>query len=450
MGQYHDLCRLDQPQELEHYTLGAGAKAWEQIGGTGMMAGLALICAKGFGQHPRDLPWAPKGTWAGKPLASIGDYAGDDDLIDHPILGRSDDTMEQTYRGQRKRNVATQLVPTIERVCKVRSVGTGWITMAGPIDRLADGTWGLVRTKWAATCTDEEWTNHVAYMGRVDQGSASWKRAPAPLKGAPDSVPSVDEVGAGGAALWISIDAREYIDTAALGAPDLAAVLEKGAGTSFVQSALFHNDHRGGGDVDNGHGLHVVGRWRGDRIALVGPKGVRIDGALLTHDAIRATYTDVTGLARLADLLMEKDFNRPTPAQDTPPSWSNRAQQAILAPFLDSWVPKGGMDHPIVQHTVLQVYPALTVALDGEVVSIPASAQLLHNGDGVVWLAAEERARFKAAFADLPPLEGTGLLVKTARGNGQTVEANWPAPVRARLLDGVNAHTTLTARNIDA
>lgn len=42
MGQYHQLFRLDKAEKLDHYSLGAGAKALEQIGNQTMMAGLAL------------------------------------------------------------------------------------------------------------------------------------------------------------------------------------------------------------------------------------------------------------------------------------------------------------------------------------------------------------------------------------------------------------------------
>jgi hypothetical protein len=444
MGQYHDLCRLDKPQELEHYTLGAGAKALEQAGTTTMVAGLAIICATGFGKHPRDLPWAPKGTWAGKPLASVGDYAEDDDLLDHPVVGRSDATMEKAIYGRTNRNMATNLLPTIERACLIRSSGTGWTSMLGPIDQLADGSWGAVRTKGLAGCSDSDWAEHLAYMDRVDKTGA-WKRAPTPIAGAPDRIPTLDEVGAGGTALWVSLDAREFVDTAALGAPDLAAVLEHGTGGAFVQSALFHNARRGGGDMDNAHGLHIVGRWRGDRIALVGPKGIRVDGAVLTQATIRATYADVTGLAKIADLLVNEGYSRAATAPDAPPSWASRAQQAVLAPFFARWVPEVGMDHPIVQGTILKVHPAVRITLGTETFTVPASAQLLHNGDGVIWLNAKVRARIAAALGELPPLEGTATVVPSPRGHGNDVQVDWPDAVQGRLLDGVNAHKLLAA-----
>lgn len=443
MGQYHQLFRLDKAEKLDHYTLGAGAKALEQIGNQTMMAGLALACATGFGQHPRDLPWAPKGAWAGKPLASIGDYAENDDLLGHPILGQNDNTQGTTLFIPKSRDIAPKLIPTIERACKIRISNKEWLsTTIGPIDQREDGSWGPVRTDWAATWTDTEWDQHVSYMERVDQKCTY--SAPTPLAGAPDRIPSADNVGTGGAGLWISVDAQEYIDTTELGAADLADILRTGAGTCFVQSSLFHHAKRGGDDVCNDHGLHIVGRWRGDRIALVGPKGILINGTLLTHKTIRATYTNVTGLARLAKLLHETAYYEPTHLPVTPLSWHQQAQKIILKAFLPKWSPTVDLNHPFVQNTNLVVYPALHIPLHRQTVFVPASVQLLHKkNSGAIWLPAEVRTQLATAFSNLPPLDGTEHVV--VNEPYKTVHTNWPRPTHKRLLDGANAHMLLHA-----
>jgi hypothetical protein len=240
------------------------------------------------------------------------------------------------------------------------------------------------------------------------------------------------------------VDAQEYVDTTELGAADLADILRTGAGICFVQSALFHNVKRGGGDVCNDHGLHIVGRWRGDRIALVGPKGIRINGTLLTHKTIRATYTNVTGLAHLAKLLHETGYNQPIQVPLTPLSWHQQAQKTILKPFLQKWSPTVDLHHPFVQNTNLVVYPALHITLNNKTVFVPASVRLLHKKDsGAIWLPAEVRTQLAAAFSNLPPLDGTGHVV--GKKPHKTVHTNWPRPTHQRLLDGANAHILLHA-----
>lgn len=446
MGQYHRLCRLDKRQHLDHYTLGAGAKMAEQIGGAAMAGALALACATGFGTHARDLPWVTKGVWAGKPLASIGDYAEDSDLIDHPELVAQGTTEGQIY-SKPGTNIATRFLPVLERAQNMRMVGTGWKTGAGPVGRLEDGTWGLVRGLTKHALSDSDWNNHVAYMERVRAGEhGNWARAPQSMAKAPDVVPSAGEVGAGGAALWISIDAQEFIDTTRLGAQDLADVVASSRSTAFVQGALYHHDRRGGGDLDNGHGLHAIGRWRGDRIALVGPKGIVVDGQRLTHADIKARYTDLTDLALLMETVFDEGYTRDPNADETPETWFEAARSALLRPCVERWAPEAGIDHPLLQHSQIRVYPAASIRFGETTYRIPASAMLEAPDNGMVWLDAGLRAQVKGALSNLDALKGSATTKPSQTRKAETpVEASWPAPVTIGLMEGATAHSLLAA-----
>lgn len=448
MGQYHRLCRLDKRQHLDHYTLGAGAKMAEQIGGSAMAGALALACATGFGTHARDLPWVAKGVWAGKPLASIGDYAEPNDLVDHPALSAQNAT-EADVGEKPGTNLANRFLPALERIQNMRMVGTSWATNAGPIGRLSDGSWGLVRDLLDTPMLDSDWDHHVAYLERVREregNTADWARAPRPMAKAPDTVPSADEVGVGGAALWISIDAQEFIDTTRLGAQDLADVVASSRSTAFVQGALYHHDRRGGGDLDNGHGLHAIGRWRGDRIALVGPKGIVVDGQRLTHADIKARYTDLTDLAILMETVFNEGYTRDPNADETPESWFEAARSALLRSCVERWVPEAGIDHPLLQHSQIRVYPEMSIRFGKTTYHIPASAMLEAPGNGMVWLDAGLRAQLKVALSNLNALKGSATTKPSQTRTADTpVEAAWPAPLTMGLMEGATAHSVLAA-----
>lgn len=448
MGQYHTLCRLDKRQHLENYTLGAGAKMLEQIGGSAMAGALALACATGFGTHARDLPWVAKGIWAGKPLASIGDYTEPTDLVDHPAL-TAGNTTEAEVRANPGTNIATRFLPALERAQNMRMVGTSWATTASPIGRLEDGSWGLVRGMAKHPLTDEEWEHHVSYLERVrerDMEHGDWARAPRPMAKAPDTIPAATEVGVGGAALWISIDAQEFVDTTRLGAQDLADVVASSRSTAFVQGALYHHARRGGGDLDNGHGLHAIGRWRGDRIALVGPKGIVVDGQRLTHAEIKARYTDLTDLALLMETVFDEGYTRDPNAAETPEAWFEAARSALLRPCVERWATEGGIEHPLLQHSQIRVYPAVTIRFQKTTYCIPASAMLEAPDSGMVWLDGGLRTQVKGALSNLEALKGSATTKRSqTRKADKPVEASWPAPITNGLIEGATAHSLLAA-----
>ena len=73
-----------------------------------------------------------------------------------------------------------------------------------------------------------------------------------------------------------------------------------GHASRAVMAMICHHDRRGGGDIGDMGPLHIAGRWRGDRIVLMGSKGFkpkkqpRLDLA-----GVRDQFVDATPCARV-------------------------------------------------------------------------------------------------------------------------------------------------------
>ena len=87
MGQYWKAVNLDKRQFISPWSLGSGAKLWEQLANPG--PGQALIILLAAMPTPRgggDLKADPViGSWAGDRVVLVGDYAKDDDFPTSPI-----------------------------------------------------------------------------------------------------------------------------------------------------------------------------------------------------------------------------------------------------------------------------------------------------------------------------------------------------------------------------
>ena len=133
MGQYYTLTCPDTGSYFSARDLGSFIKAWEQVWSVSMPAALAFACSAGRGTHPRDLPWAPQGLWAGRMPLMIGDYAKSDDLIGREDRMASEELelylschdkeiclVGKVMKRKRLLNLSTAFTPILERALSLR------------------------------------------------------------------------------------------------------------------------------------------------------------------------------------------------------------------------------------------------------------------------------------------------------------------------------------------
>jgi len=135
--------------------------------------------------------------------------------------------------------------------------------------------------------------------------NTAWQRAPVqagfhsfqPLEDVPDVIPAETE-GMGGALIWVNLDRREFVDPAAMGdTPDLAGVMT-GMSARAVLGMIVHHERRGGGDLGDLGPISIAGRWRGDRIVLLGAAGFKPpQGKRIEQDEVRRSFVDATANA---------------------------------------------------------------------------------------------------------------------------------------------------------
>lgn len=328
MGQYYKLVCAETCTYLEPHALGAGLKAIEQIYSRGPGAALAFLCAAGTGDHPRDLPWTPKGAWAGRTPLMLGDYAAAGDLrgrVSALSLPEQDyydalyasnansTTLGQGGRASKKPKSFTKaFLPIYERALGTRATD---LDIDGVED--SDAGWrdfvdvALTPQGWdvnLAGYSKKEADEYLDYLERARHNrDPKWKRGPIAIEGnAPDSVPG-PEAGHGTPLLWVNLDREEFFDPAVIGdVPDLVGVMV-GKSVKAVQAMILHAVVRGGGDLRPIGPFCATGRWRGDRIALIGTGGLKTGPKqTLTPDEVRATFRDITGSA--ASMAHDEDF----------------------------------------------------------------------------------------------------------------------------------------------
>lgn len=325
MGQYHALTCPDAGSYVSLTELGAGAKAVEQVWSECGPAVLALLCASGLDDHPRSLPWTEHGTWAGHRPLMIGDYGNADDLIQHDprlnideaeIQGKLSDRQAglwMTPRPLKKlRDLSSALIPVIERALGCRASD---LCVEGRRAYGKTRVWReFVKVKQDQSSTlgwdldvdhlpEDERQRLMDYYEQTGVlGSARWRRSPVHidnnrLPSAPDAIPSSSD-GTGDHLLWVNLDRREYVDPLAFNdSPDLAGVMV-GRSSRAIMAMLYHFESRGGGDLRQMGPLSIVGRWRGDRIVLMGSKGFKPKRQDRVHQAdVRADFVDISGNA---------------------------------------------------------------------------------------------------------------------------------------------------------
>lgn len=340
MGQCHKLFCPEARTLLKGHMIDTGPNADEHVWSDYGPAALALLMATGLGDHPRDLPWASAGLWAGLTPLFIGDEAQSGDLVgrediladepslyqrlhDLPVTG-----LAELPEGQCLCQMDQVLLPVLERVMSIRVAELdrdghrtdirgfttlipvvrdngsehGWTIDAGPDEE------SFFSGNTPAARRMDGWRRM-----RVFNEPMLWKRRPLDmawcgpgvetLPEAPDEVPWVSEVGEGSPLLWANLDRHEVVDPRALlDTPDLAGIM-KGRSARAVMLMLFYHQARSLSDFGGfpeGPPIGLLGRWRGDRIALLGPRGIVIAGqGRIDHREIRRSFIDISGQALL-------------------------------------------------------------------------------------------------------------------------------------------------------
>ena len=254
MGQYYKLACPETGTHVSAGAMGSFVKAYEQVWSTSQPAMLAYLLSAGRGNHPRDLPWAPQGLWAGRMPLMVGDYAQEGDLRGlNDQLGASEEdiysnatdkqVMLDAKPARRKglKDLSAALFPIYERshglrCTTVRQDGTTALqTQYGltdffPVKETSDG--------WDLNLDDVSEADRKDVMDYYERCGAfkdtAWQRGPidvrpflhfTPLAEVPETVPSADD-GQGGAMIWVNLDRGEFIDPAIFGdTPDLVGVM---------------------------------------------------------------------------------------------------------------------------------------------------------------------------------------------------------------------------------
>ena len=140
MGQYYTLACPETGTYADARTLGAFVKAYEQVWSEGMPSILAFLCSAGRGSHPRDLPWAPQGIWAGRMPLMVGDYAEAGDLRGRDaVMGMPE---EDLYGACTGKETGSPPRPAGARSCR---------TSRRPSFRSSSGSTGFARTTATST-----------------------------------------------------------------------------------------------------------------------------------------------------------------------------------------------------------------------------------------------------------------------------------------------------------
>lgn len=442
MGQYYSLACPEAGTHLNAHNVDAFIKAYEQIWSSGVPAALAFLTSAGRGAHPRDLPWAPQGDWAGRMVLMTGDYAENGDLRgredcmgmpEEDLYGTTDERTSVLGKGPRRRkklqDLSDAFLPIFERTHGLRTDnlhadGTraedaGGFRRMIPTTRQANGIWGLDLSGVEPQDRDRE-REYYERLGAFR--NTAWQRPPLQVNPAqhfepaaaniPDEIPGEKE-GQGGHMLWVNLDRREFVDPATLGdVPDLVGVMQ-GLSARAVLGMLVHHQRRGGGDLGDLGPLTVAGRWRGDRIVLMGPEGFKPGRAAhIGQEEVRRDFVDISGNAH-AFIECIEIFGTENMLHDGEAGTTlNDVQKKVLSIAMEAPAIRKAFSNGEVAagHVLSAVFvPAMVVeaSLPGEK-KIKAPLQIapsfdLYLDEGKIWLPEDIQARIAPLLSGQAP-----------------------------------------------
>lgn len=445
MGQYHTMACPEAGTYVSARNVGSFVKAIEQLGSFGPSACLAYLCAGDLGDKPGDLPWAakhpltPRGLWAGRTPLMIGDYAEPGDLMGRDdIFTAGDETTLYNSRndGVAKRygshkpvprksmnDLAPSLICVLERAFNARMQGADTNGVTKNFGQFVEVTKSSRTPQgWEIDYSGlegEELQDLKGYYQRSGIADATdILRGPLPIGedfDAPDAI-SDDPEDHGTPLLWVNLDRGEFIDPAAMGErADLVGVM-KGDASKAVQAFLFHGERRGGGDLGPCGPFSPQGRWRGDRIVLMGEAGWKKRGQPhIDQEMVRRDFTDVTQIARgfikPKDIFKTEEFSANGMRQllDRMPTGKimEMVQIALQAPAFREIM--GGETAELLKKITVTAIPPtiMTHDADGKKLAEPYKTPgsfFLEIGpnDSKVWMPREIHARIQAIVDTLP------------------------------------------------
>lgn len=433
MGQYYKLVCLETGSHVSADNLGSFVKAYEQVWSSSQPAALAYLCSAGRGDHPRDLPWAPEGPWAGRMPLMVGDYAEDNDLIGRDDLMKqkesviysmvSDDQtpLTQTRRRNHPKDLSFAFLPIYERV-----VGLHYNAEANERNISKWASYFPAKktdTGWELDLDDvpeSEYQDVYDYYERLGAfKNTAWQRPPfspcpqsfEPLAEVPDVIPSAKD-GHGTPLLWVNLDRCEFVDPAAMGdVPDLAGVM-KGMSSRSVLAMLVHYKRRGGGDLSELGPIEVAGRWRGDRIVLLGVEGFKPKkGKRINHETVRSTFLDITKNADAFINTKEYFGGEYIQYQEAEPKEASAIEKKIFAIAMSSPIARKYVQNISETSVRCRITPPVRIlnpkayeeASKGPMDLAPSFD--LYINDGKVFLDAETRMKIKNLLVTLPGRE---------------------------------------------
>jgi hypothetical protein len=387
----------------------------------------------------------------------IGDYAEEGDLrgrddrlgaTEDLIYGNAGDKQisldAKATRRKSLKDLAEALLPIYER-----SHGMRCSDLNQDGSSAHDPRYGM-RDFFPAKKTEQGWDLDLDLIEEADReqtlqyyercgamSNTAWKR-PAltvspdkhftPLNSVPETIPEASD-GQGDAMIWVNLDRQEFIDPAAFDeTPDLAGIMI-GESARSVLAMLVHHERRGGGDLGDLGPIQIAGRWRGDRIVLLGSGNFRAPKSkAISQDTVRKTYVDVTDNAlafiRCVDYFGTESFD----VEGDPRSDLSNTEKSLVAIAMKT----PGLRNDIEKLSLEITPPTVIKKSVGGETPLPRTLNLAGTFDvyvdgGKVFIPASVREEMSKIMTALPPQTLDIKLIKNGRHHMAQIGADTKA-----------------------
>lgn len=268
MGQYHHPVNMELKEHIYSHNLGCGLKMGEILWSCySVIDAVAIMLTHNERptQQPGDLfKDGVTGRWAGHPILYIGDYGGDGDLPSWRWDVNEEDLYDLLGGNEPDENgVKPEWAEVSELVKSVIERYSGYAFSGNDVIKVQPRPEGGYTVEMPADANHYLRQRIESQRGDVESRSDLTFVKP-------------EEFAIGQRRLIVNLDKLEYVDPEVFGeTPTLAGMLaavrdsfdnETWSSVQAMNAMLFHNGARGGGD-DEGE---MVGRWRGDRIVIIG------------------------------------------------------------------------------------------------------------------------------------------------------------------------------------
>ena len=301
MGQYHYAINMDVKEHISSHNLDCGLKMWEILYSCHRVTD-AMVILLANNEAPSDQPadlYMPgtTGRWAGQAAMYVGDYAEDGDMAnwrwstpESEVYGAAgSDGDDDGGIPEEWVEISSFVKPVIERSSGMMYAGRG-IGGSGDLTEVKPKEGGGYTIDIPKDANEYLRDRLMSCKEEIEARTDVSFLAP-------------EDFAKGQRRLMVNLDKREFVDPEAFGeVPTLAGILkgmidvydaEGWSSNQALNSMLFFNGARGGGDAEG----EMIGRWRGDRIVVL---GTQESERFPTHEEVRAEYADISQLARAA------------------------------------------------------------------------------------------------------------------------------------------------------